>query len=372
MLIGVPKEVRPGETRVAITPDCAQKLIKKGFKICAERSCGTLSGFPDSSYPTEGIQWGDAKDAFAADIVLKINRPTTEEIQLLKKGSMLITLIEPFKEDGTIEKLAEAGVTTLAMEFIPRTSRSQSMDVLSSQANITGYRSIIEAANQYGRFFPLMMTSAGAAKPARVMILGVGVAGLQAIATARRLGAVVEAYDVRPEVKEQIESLGAKCVVLDLGEDGSGQGGYAKELSEEAKQRQITMLAERVQVCDIVVTTANIPGRKAPTLVTEDTVKNMRPGSVLIDLAAATGGNCPLTEPDKIVVKHDVKIVGYTNYPAMMPADSSNFYGNNLISLLDLIIKPVDGNLKLDLNSGDDIVSAVIVTQDGNVLKRKM
>lgn len=366
MLIGLPKETRLDETRVAITPDAARKLINKGYKLVAEKTLGISSGFPDSDYPSE-VQWADVTTAFAADIVLKVNRPTDTEIKLFKKDSLLITQIEPFIKDEMLAKLAQAGVNTLGMELIPRTPRSQSMDVLSSQANIAGYRAVIEAAARYGRFFPMMMTSAGSSKPAKVMVLGAGVAGLQAIATARRLGAVVEAYDVRPEVKEQIESLGAKCVVLDIGEDGAGQGGYAKELSEEAKQRQTQLLAERLKKSDIIISTANIPGRKAPVLIPEDTVKGMRAGSVIVDMAAANGGNCPLSEADRVVVKHGVTIVGYTNLAALVSADSSNFYANNLISLLDLIVPAKDGALTLDLNLQDDIVAAILVTHLGNV-----
>lgn len=370
MLIGLPKESRPGETRVPLTPDAATKLLNKGFKIVAERNCGILSGYPDSDYP-DSITWGDAKLAFTADIVLKINRPTDSEISLFKQGSVLITQIEPFNKDGTLEKIAQAGVDTLGMELIPRTSRSQAMDVLSSQANIAGYRAVIEAAARYGRFFPLMMTSAGSAKPAKVMVLGAGVAGLQAIATARRLGAIVEAYDVRSEVKEQIQSLGAKYVELDLGEDGSGQGGYAKELSEAAKQKQTEMLSERLKKCDIIISTANIPGRKAPVLIPEAVVRNMRAGSVIVDMAAANGGNCPLSEPDKVVEKYGVVIVGYTNFPAFMPADSSNFYANNLLAVLDLIITQKDSGPELCLNLEDDIVTAVLVTHSGDIRSGK-
>jgi len=362
LTVGVPKETRVGETRVAITPDAVRKLAKKGCIIRLEKSCGELSGFPDSEYPAEFVEWCDAATAFASELVLKINRPSFAEIDLLKKGAILITLIEPFKQDGTIEKLTAAGVVTLAMELIPRTSRTQAMDVLSSQANISGYRAVIESGLHYGRFFPLMMTAAGSSKPAKVMVLGAGVAGLQAIATARRLGAVVEAYDVRPEVKEQIESLGAKYVELDVGEDGSGQGGYAKELSEAAKHKQTQLLSERLKKCDIIISTASIPGRQAPILITEEAVQGMRAGSVIVDLAAATGGNCPLTVADQVVVKHGVKLVGYTNYPAMMPADASNFYANNLLALIEVLFIKQDAAATPSLDLSDEIVVATIVT----------
>jgi NAD(P) transhydrogenase subunit alpha len=364
--IGLPKESRAGETRVAITPEGARKLLKKQFSIVAEKDVGLLSGFPDSEYPSE-VEWSDAKTAFAADVVLKINRPTDNEVALFKPNAVLITQIEPFRKDGLLDLLAKANVTTLGMELIPRIPRAQAMDVLSSQANISGYRSVIEAAAQYGKFFPLMMTAAGSSKPAKIMVLGAGVAGLQAVATARRLGAIVEAYDVRSEVKEQIQSLGAKFVELDIGEDGSGQGGYAKELSDAAKARLAEQLNDRLKKCDIIITTANIPGRKAPIMIPEEVVKAMRPGSVIVDLAAPTGGNCALTEPDKVVSVNGVKIIGYTNLPAMLPSEASNFYSNNLIALIDLLIadqQPV----RLNLEQQDDIIKAILVTRNGDVL----
>jgi NAD(P) transhydrogenase subunit alpha len=245
------------------------------------------------------------------------------------------------------------------------------MDVLSSQANIAGYRAVIEGASHYGRFVPLMMTSAGSAKAAKVMVLGAGVAGLQAIATAKRLGALVEAYDIRPEVKEQIQSVGAKFVELEIGEEGTGQGGYAKELSAEAKKKQQDLLTERLKKMDMIISTANVPGRKAPILISEEAVKGMRAGSVVVDMAAPSGGNCALTEAGKVVVKHGVKLIGLMNYPAMVPADSSNFYGNNLISLLGLIAENRDGKISLNLNLEDDIIAASLVTHQGTVRLKK-
>jgi NAD(P) transhydrogenase subunit alpha len=371
MIIGLPKETRTDEARVGLTPEAVKKLCKKGFKVLVERSCGIKSGFPDSEYQMDGVELTDAKTAFSAEIVLKVHRPTLDEVGLMKKDSLLISLIEPFNRDGLLEKLAQAGIQTLGMELIPRTSRAQSMDVLSSQANIAGYRAVIEAASRYGRFFPLMMTSAGSAKAAKVMVLGAGVAGLQAIATAKRLGAMVEAYDVRSEVKEQINSLGAKFVELEIGEEGSGQGGYAKELSAEAKARQQQLLTERLKKCDIIVSTANIPGRKAPILITEEAVQGMRAGSVIIDMAAASGGNCPLSEADRVVVKHGVTLVGLTNYPSMVPADSSSFYGQNLIALLNLLVENNSGKLSLNLNLEDDIIAAALVTHRGDIRLKK-
>ena len=371
MIIGLPKENRVDESRVALTPEAIRKLVKKGFKVWVEKSSGTKAGFPDSDYSMEGVELTDAKTAWSAEIVVKIHRPTVDEVSLLKKGSVLICLIEPYLQDGLLEKLAQAGVETFGMELVPRTSRAQSMDVLSSQANIAGYRAVVEAAAQYGRFFPLMMTSAGSAKPAKVMILGVGVAGLQAIATAKRLGALVEAYDIRPEVKEQIQSLGAKVVELDVGEAGSGQGGYARELSDEAKKKQQQLLTERLKKVDIIISTANVPGRKAPVLISEEAVKGMRAGSVIVDMAAGNGGNCPLSEANKVVVKHGVTLVGYTNFPGMVPTDSSNFYAHNLIALLDLLVEKKEGKQNLNLNLQDDIIAASLITHQGDVRGRK-
>jgi NAD(P) transhydrogenase subunit alpha len=371
MIIGLPKEIRAEEARVALTPEAIRKLCKKGFKVWVERSSGVKAGFRDSDYTMEGVEMTDTRTALSAEIVVKIHRPTPEEVSQMKKGSVLICFTEPYKQDGLSEKLAQAGIETFSMELIPRTSRAQSMDALSSQANIAGYRAVIEAASRYGRFFPLMMTSAGSAKPAKVMVLGAGVAGLQAIATAKRLGAVVEAYDIRPEVKEQIQSLGGKVVELDVGESGSGQGGYAKELSEEAKKRQQQLLTERLKKCDIIISTANIPGRKAPVLITEEAVKGMRTGSVIVDMAAGNGGNCPLSEADRVVVKEGVTLVGHTNFPTMMPTDSSNFYAHNLIALLDLMVQSTDGKQTLNINLEDDIIAASLVTHKGDVRGRK-
>jgi len=370
MQIGIPKETRAGETRVACTPETAKKLIKKGFSISLEKSAGVLAGFSDADYAMEGLNIVDSATAWGSDIVLKIQRPALNEISLLKKGATLICYIEPFSlsQDGTLDQFAEMGVNVFGMELIPRTSRAQSMDALSSQANIAGYRAVIEAAANYKRFLPLMMTSAGSAKPAKLIVLGAGVAGLQAIATAKRLGASVEAYDVRPEVREQIESLGAKFIDLDVGESGTGQGGYARELSDDAKKKQQALLTEKLKKADIIVSTANIPGRKAPVLITEEAVQGMRTGSVIVDMAAANGGNCPLSEADKIVVKHGVTLVGITNYPSLMPADSSNFYGNNLIHLLGLM---VDAKGAFTINLEDDIIAGSLVVHGGTVRFKK-
>lgn len=361
MKIGIPKETRPGETRVAATPDSVKKLLKKNFTVAIERGAGAAAHYPDEAYVAAGATLVSTDEAFATEAVMKIHKPSAAERAKLKKGSLLVSLLEPYAKDGTFEALAAAGVDALALELIPRTSRAQSMDVLSSQAGVAGYRAVLEGATHYGRFFPMMMTSAGSVKACKFCVLGVGVAGLQAIATARKLGALVEAYDVRPEVRDQIISLGAKPIDLDIGESGTGTGGYAKELSEEAKRKQQELLAQKLKTFDIILTTANIPGRKSPTLVVEDVVKAMRAGSVIVDMAAANGGNCPLTEADKVVVKHGVTFVGVTNFPALTPTDASHFFAQNLVNLADILWEKGTSNL----NIADDIVAASMVVNKG-------
>lgn len=365
-MIGIAKETRAGETRVAGTPDSVKKLIKKGHEVQVARGAGDLAGYSDAAYEASGAKLVDSAAVLASDIVLKIVKPTPDEILKMKKGTVLLSLLEPHANDGTMAKLAEMGVSAMAMEFIPRTSRAQSMDVLSSQAGVAGYRAVIEAASRYGRFFPMSMTSAGSVKACRLAVLGVGVAGLQAIASARRMGAIVEAYDVRKEVREQILSLGAKNIELELGEEGSGTGGYARELSVDAQQRQQQALAEKLKKFDIIISTANIPGRKSPVLILEDAVKGMRQGSVIIDMAAANGGNCPLSEPDKVVVKHGVIIVGITNFAALVPADASSFFAQNLVNLIDILKDPQG-----ELNLQDDIVAAALATHKGELCQRR-
>lgn len=373
LIIGVLKEKGLGETRVALTPDAIRKLKGKGFEIWVERSCGERAGFLDFHYEKEGATLVDASQACSAQIVVQVS-VHAEEALSMKKGSLLISLMEPHFQSGLLDQLAKKGVDVLGMEWIPRTSKAQSMDVLSSQANIAGYRAVIEAASHYGRFFPLMMTSAGSAKFAKVMVLGVGVAGLQAIATAKRLGAAVEAYDVRPEVKEQILSLGAQCVELEIGESGLGQGGYAKDLSEDSKKKQQRLLTERLKKCDVIISTARVPGKKAPLLISEEAVQGMRAGSVIVDMATANGGNCSLSEVDKVVVKHHVKLIGYSNYPARMPTDASSFYANNLVSLLGVLVQKENLSAEKDLclNLKDDIVSASLMVYQGEVRFSKL
>ncbi|MAG00768.1 MAG: NAD(P)(+) transhydrogenase (Re/Si-specific) subunit alpha [Acidiferrobacteraceae bacterium] len=367
MTLGIPSEAFAGETRVAATPDTAKKSIALGVEVLVEAGAGSGAGYPDEKYSEVGARIVDGSEAFFADIVFKVQSPSEEEISRLKQGAVYIGFIDISSDRPTLESLTNANISAIALERIPRISRAQSMDALSSQAGITGYRSVIEAAYYYGRFFPLMMTSAGSAKPAKVTILGAGVAGLQAIATAKRLGAQVFAYDVRPQVKEEIHSLGAKFIELDLGESGEGEGGYAKELSEAAKKKQEHLLTEELKTADIIISTAQIPGRKAPILITEEAVRGMREGSVIIDLAAASGGNCPLTKEDEIIKAYGVTLCGLTNLPALMPGDASAFYSRNLYNLLELIVTPNDqGSAALDVLQ-DEITADALVTHEGVV-----
>ncbi len=364
MKICLLKESLPGETRVALSPDIVKKLTAKGFEIAVVKGAGEQAHYSDDQYLAAGASVSDEAKAMQADILVKVRKPTSDEVARLPNDVILIAHVESCENDGILQAVLDKGITYLAMERIPRISRAQSMDALSSQSNIAGYRAVIEAAVHYGRFLPLMMTSAGSAKPAKLIVLGAGVAGLQAIATARRLGADVSAYDVRPETKEQIESLGAKAIELDVGESGSGEGGYAKELSDEAKAKQQQLLAEELSKAHVIITTALIPCRPAPTLVTEAVVEKMREGSVIIDLAAATGGNCPLTEADQVVVKHGVIIVGHTNYPAMVPSDASGFYAGNIMNLLNIMVEQGDQGLVLKDLGEDEITAAMQVRAD--------
>jgi H+-translocating NAD(P) transhydrogenase subunit alpha len=368
MNIGIPKELN-SETRVALAPETVKKLVKKGHQILVQSGAGVAAGFPDSEFTKEGARIVSRDEALKCEVVFKVNRPEPSEILTMTPGTLLAAYLEPHKDDGLFNKLAEMKINAVAMELIPRTSRAQAMDALSSQANIAGYRAVVEAATVYGSFFPMMMTAAGSAKPAKVAVLGVGVAGLQAISTAKRLGGQIEAYDIRPEVKEQIISVGAKPIELDVGEEGSGQGGYAKELSESAKAKQQQLLTEKLKKFDIIITTANIPGRKSPVLVTEDAVKGMKPGSVIVDMAAANGGNCPLTEADKITVKHGVTLVGHTNYARMMPNVASRFFGMNLFHLIGLFVD--EKTQKLNLNLQDDIIAASLTTLNGEIRMKR-
>ena len=368
MKIGVPKEVVSGETRVATTPETVKKFRAKGFEVCVQRTAGESACYDDASYEAAGAQLVDALGAFAADVVLKVRAPISDEVGHFKQGGVLCALLEPCENTAGLRRLAEAGITAFSVEAIPRTTRAQAMDVLSSQANIAGYRAVIEGASRYVRFFPMMMTAAGAARPARVVVLGAGVAGLQAIATARRLGAEVEAFDVRPAVKEEVQSLGAKFIELDLGESGAGEGGYARELTAEAKERQQRALTEYLKKSNIIISTALIPCKPAPVLITEEAVKGLTAGSVIVDMAAASGGNCPLTKADEVITVHGVTIVGYTNYPALVPSDASAFYARNMLNLLSILVETQDGALSFKDFAQDDISRTAMVTHRGKVL----
>ncbi len=367
MKTGIPKEYTAGETRVAATPETVKKLRAAGLAVAIETGAGLGAHFTDAAYAAAGAEIVDHAHALAADVVFKIHKPTPTEIQRMKSGAVLISLLDMCHDDGTFDLLAAQGVDSFALEMMPRLPRAQTMDVLSSQANIAGYRAVLEAARLYGRFFPMMMTSAGSAKPARVVVLGAGVAGLQAIATARRLGAQVWAYDVRSEVKEQIQSLGAKFIEFDLGESGAGSGGYAKALSPEAQKKQQQLLQQELKKADIIVSTALIPCMPAPLLITEEAVKGLHEGAVIVDLAAASGGNCPLTEADQVVVKHGVILCGYTNFPALMPSDASNFFARNVYNFLMQMLDPSNGAPRFKDHFADEITSMTLITHQGKV-----
>jgi NAD(P) transhydrogenase subunit alpha len=376
LTIGVPLETAHGESRVAVTPETAKKLIAQGHTVRVQVGAGVTASVPDEAYAAAGATLVDDATAWGSDLVLKVRAPEPAEASYIKSGSTVVGMLEPFNADG-LQRLATAGATGFALEAAPRTTRAQSMDVLSSQANIAGYKAVMLAADKYQRFFPMLMTAAGTVKAARVVILGVGVAGLQAIATAKRLGAVIEATDVRPSVKEQVESLGAKFIDVpfesqDEKDAAEGVGGYARPMPQSWLDRQKVEVAKRVALADIVITTALIPGRAAPVLVPEDMVKAMKPGAVIIDIAAGkgadgVGGNCPLTEAGKTVIKHGVTIVGETNLPSLVAADASALYARNVLDFLKLVINK-EGALHIDLE--DDIVAACLVTRDGAVVKK--
>ncbi len=373
MQIGIPAETRAGETRVAATPETVKKLIAGKHTVLVQSGAGVAASIPDADFVAAGAQIAaSAAEVWEkSDMLLKVRGPQAEESAHLRSGQVLIGMLNRFDTAG-LEALARQGVTGFALEAAPRITRAQSMDVLSSQANIGGYKAVIMAADHYGRLFPMMMTAAGTIKAARVVVMGVGVAGLQAIATAKRLGAVVEATDVRPATKEQVESLGAKFIDVPFETDeereiAKGVGGYARPMPESWMKRQATLVAERVKQADIVITTALIPGRPAPVLVSEDMVKSMKPGSVIVDMAAEQGGNCPLTERDQVVNKHGVTLIGHTNFPALVPADSSALYARNVIDFLKLIVDK-EGSLVID--KADEIVAACLMCEGGSVVKK--
>ncbi len=362
MNVSVPKEVASGERRVALVPEVVERLIQNGMQVTIEDGAGAGAHHPNAAYEEAGASIGDG---FSGDVIAKVAPPSSGEIGRLERGSVLVGFLQPLTASDTVRALAERGVTSFAMEAIPRITRAQSMDALSSQATVSGYRAALIAAQELPRFFPMLTTAAGTIRPAKVLVLGAGVAGLQAIATSRRLGAVVHAFDVRSAVKEQIESLGARFLELDMGlEDAEAAGGYARQLTDEEQQRQRELLAEEIGKMDAVISTAAVPGRRAPLLVTEQAVKNMSPGSVIVDLAAETGGNCELTEAGQSVVKEDVTIVGPLNLPATMPDHASSLYARNVQSLLDLMVK--EGELTLDFE--DEVIAGACITRDGEIV----
>src|SRR4051794_1868801 len=370
MKLAVLKERRAGEARVAATPETVKKLKGLGLDVAVETGAGAGARLSDADYTAAGASIvPDAIAALAgADIVFKGRGPEANEIAALKPGAVYVSLLAPYSERETIAQLADRGVNAFAMELIPRISRAQSMDVLSSQANLAGYKAVIDAAATFGRAFPMMMTAAGTVAPARAFIMGVGVAGLQAIATARRLGAIVSATDVRPATKEQVESLGATFVAVidDEFKQAETAAGYAKPMSAEYQAKQAALIAEHIKKQDIVITTALIPGRKAPVLVTEEMVATMKPGSVIVDLAAEQGGNCPLTRPHEVIEAHGVTIIGYTNLPSRLAVDSSNLYARNLFNFVSLIVDKKTGALAL--NWDDEIIKGASLTRDGQIV----
>src|SRR5713226_201888 len=363
MKIGVPRETMPGEARVGLVPETVGRLAKAGNTVVVERGAGAASSFTDDAYEKAGAQLVDS--VYEAELVAKVQRPSDDEIDRLRSGTVLIAFLQPLTNHTLVDRLARAGVTALSMDAIPRITRAQPMDALSSQATVAGYKAVLLAAATLPKFFPMLTTAAGTIAPAKALVIGAGVAGLQAIATARRLGAVVEAFDTRPVVREQVQSLGAKFLEIDLGESGAGQGGYAKELSEEAHKKEVELLAKAARDNDIIITTAAIPGRKAPVLITKDMVPAMKPGSVIVDLAAETGGNCELTEAGKTFVVNGVTIIGQLNLPSSMPFHASQMYSRNIASLLGLMLKK-DGTF--DLNLGDEVVKGTVITHGGQVV----
>jgi NAD(P) transhydrogenase subunit alpha len=374
MRIGIPTETRAGEKRVAATPETVKKLAGSGHhQIVVQSGAGAGAFFPDSEYTSAGASIvPSASEIYQqSDIVLKVRGPEDGELAQFRPDSILIGLLAPH-EKKNVDALVNQKITAFAMEWLPRITRAQNMDVLSSQANIAGYKAVMMAAEHYQRFFPMLMTAAGTVKAARMLIMGAGVAGLQAIATAKRLGAVIEVFDVRPAVKEQVESLGAKFVEVPISEAEKSQaetaGGYAREMSDEYKARQAQLIHERAKAADIIITTALIPGKPAPILIKEETVRAMKPGSVIVDLAVEAGGNCPLTEYDRIVTKNNVTLIGIANLPSRVAADASALYARNLLNFINLLVDPKTGELKL--NRDDEIIAGSLVAIDGQAAPR--
>ena len=372
MRIGVPKETAESERRVALVPEVVRKLLAapgdqeaSQNEVMVQRGAGEGALIPDAHYEEAGATLADGPDeVFGAEMVVKVAPPSSEEAGRLQSGSVLVGFLQPLTNGDGIRAIAETGATSFALESVPRISRAQSMDALSSQSNVAGYRAALIGAQELGRFYPMLMTAAGTIRPATVLVLGAGVAGLQAIATARRLGAVVQGFDVRAAVKEQVESLGATFLEFDLGGDLEGTGGYARELTPEQQELQQKLMAEAIGKVDVVITTALVPGRRAPILVTEEAVKLMKPGSVVVDLAAEQGGNCELTEPGRTTLAHDVKIAGPLNVPSTMAEHASQLYARNIDALLGLMIK--EGRLELDFE--DEVIAGACITRDGEIV----
>ncbi|MEQ4510056.1 MAG: Re/Si-specific NAD(P)(+) transhydrogenase subunit alpha [Dickeya sp.] len=366
MRIGVPKERLANEARVAATPKTVEQLLKLGFEVAIERGAGKPASFDDSAYEQAGAIILDTAEIWQSDILFKVNAPLDEEIELTRAGSTIISFIWPSQNPALLEKLAARQVTVLAMDSVPRISRAQSMDALSSMANIAGYRAIVEAAHEFGRFFTGQITAAGKVPPAKVMIIGAGVAGLAAIGAAGSLGAIVRAFDTRPEVKEQVKSMGAEFLELEFEEEAGSGDGYAKVMSEAFIKAEMALFAAQAQEVDIIVTTALIPGKPAPRLITREMVQSMKPGSVIVDLAAQTGGNCELTVADQVTVtENGVKIIGYTDLPSRLPTQSSQLYGTNLVNLLKLLCKEKNGEIDIDFE--DNVIRGVTVVKAGEI-----
>jgi H+-translocating NAD(P) transhydrogenase subunit alpha len=375
MKIGIPNEIKDHECRVAATPETVKKIVALGCQVLVQKGAGERASVTDEAYKAAGATLVSAKDVLSADVILKVRAPEASEIKTMHAGTVLIGLLEPFNQPQ-LKAMSDAGLTAFSLEALPRNSRAQSMDVLSSQANVAGYKAVLLGSHFYQRFMPMLMTSAGTVKAARVLVLGAGVAGLQAIATARRLGAVVEASDVRPAVKEQIESLGAKFLDVpyeteEEKECAAGVGGYARPMPASWMARQAALVAQRASEADIVISSALIPGREPPVLIHAETVALMKPGSVIIDMAAGSGktgsGNCPLTEANKVVEKHGVTIVGYTNLPSLVAADASAFYARNILEFLKLLI--LEG--KFNIPADDELVTASLMCKDGKLIDKK-
>ena len=364
MRVGVPKETAPGEHRVALVPEVVSKLGQRGVEVLVESGAGDDALLDDELFEAAGARVSKAaSEVWGSDVVITVRPPTPEQVAQLREGALLIGFLAPLSSPATTKALADAKVTALAMEAIPRISRAQAMDALSSQANVAGYKAALLGAEEMGRFYPMMMTAAGTIPPAKVLVLGAGVAGLQALATARRLGARTTGYDVRPEVAEQVHSLGAAW--LDLGLEAAGEGGYARELSDDERAQQQQALTDAIKGFDVVITTALVPGRPAPKLVTAEAIEGMKPGSVIVDLAGETGGNSELTEPGETVVRHGVKIVSPLNLPASMPEHSSQLFARNVQALLELLIDD-EGNLHVDFD--DEIVQGACISRDGEIV----